>query len=209
MRSSQFMLLGLCAAANATLLSSEDTLFASLLKRQEPGTPAYNCHDNCGTAITVSKPPASPPCSDPSFLSNYANCLQCSGPDNYNIWRYYGRSLSVAGAACGLETEPKSGKQDDVGPAAQAAGSSATSAAAAPTTTSVSVGVSETASAAATAPISTSAAAEEVASSSAAAQTSALVSGSGSVVPSQTVNGTASSTAVSFVFFSTYEISTD
>lgn len=27
---------------------TEDHLFAALLKRQEPGTPAYNCHDNCG-----------------------------------------------------------------------------------------------------------------------------------------------------------------
>ncbi|KAF2854695.1 hypothetical protein T440DRAFT_357999, partial [Plenodomus tracheiphilus IPT5] len=89
-----------------------------LLKRQEPGTPAYNCHDNCGAAITQSKPPTTTnPCTSPPFLTNYANCLQCSGPDNFNIWRYYGRTLSVVGETCGLETEPKSGVQEDVGPA--------------------------------------------------------------------------------------------
>lgn len=48
MLSSQFLLASFIAAASASNLGTEDTLFASLLKRQEPGTPAYNCHDNCG-----------------------------------------------------------------------------------------------------------------------------------------------------------------
>lgn len=35
------------AAASATRIGArEDAYFTSLLKRQEPGTPAYNCHDN-------------------------------------------------------------------------------------------------------------------------------------------------------------------
>lgn len=43
----QLFVAGLIAAASATnLVAREDTYFASLLKRQEPGTPAYNCHDN-------------------------------------------------------------------------------------------------------------------------------------------------------------------
>lgn len=47
MVAAQFFVASLIAAAGATgLLAREDAYFASLLKRQEPGTPAYNCHDN-------------------------------------------------------------------------------------------------------------------------------------------------------------------
>lgn len=34
-------------AVHASAIDS-DEIFAVLLKRQDPGTPAYNCHDNCG-----------------------------------------------------------------------------------------------------------------------------------------------------------------
>ncbi|KAF1360369.1 hypothetical protein EJ07DRAFT_17937, partial [Lizonia empirigonia] len=84
-----------------------------LLKRQEPGTPAYDCHDNCGSAITLSKSSADP-CNNAAFIADYNNCLKCSGPDNYNIWRYYGGTLSTVGAKYGFDTEPLSGKQEDV-----------------------------------------------------------------------------------------------
>jgi hypothetical protein len=47
MVASRFVLLAAAATASASL--TEDAYFAHLLKRQEPGTPAYNCHDNCGT----------------------------------------------------------------------------------------------------------------------------------------------------------------
>lgn len=41
--------LGAIVAATAVSASADELqLFARLLKRQEPGTPAYNCHDNCG-----------------------------------------------------------------------------------------------------------------------------------------------------------------
>jgi hypothetical protein len=33
---------------NALGLQAEEDIFAALLKRQAPGTPSYNCHDNCG-----------------------------------------------------------------------------------------------------------------------------------------------------------------
>jgi hypothetical protein len=47
MVATQFLLASFIAAASATnLIAREDAYFASLLKRQEPGTPAYNCHDN-------------------------------------------------------------------------------------------------------------------------------------------------------------------
>ncbi|KAF2031752.1 hypothetical protein EK21DRAFT_11325, partial [Setomelanomma holmii] len=75
-----------------------------LLKRQAPGTPSYNCHDNCGTAITLSR--QTDKCNIDAFKTNYNNCLECAGPDNYNIWRMYGNTLSAAGSSCGLSTEP-------------------------------------------------------------------------------------------------------
>ena len=36
------------AASAASASTNELQLFSRLLKRQEPGTPEYNCHDNCG-----------------------------------------------------------------------------------------------------------------------------------------------------------------
>ncbi|KAH9222429.1 hypothetical protein DL95DRAFT_454440 [Leptodontidium sp. 2 PMI_412] len=85
----------------------EDEWHLALLKRQEPGTPLYECHSACGTAITLSRGPS--PCTDNVFLTDYADCLVCSGPDNFNIWRYYGGTLTTAGSACGLSTTPVSG----------------------------------------------------------------------------------------------------
>ena len=41
--------LGVIVAASAASASTTELqLFSRLLKRQEPGTPEYNCHDNCG-----------------------------------------------------------------------------------------------------------------------------------------------------------------
>ncbi|KAH3986371.1 hypothetical protein HBI44_076810 [Parastagonospora nodorum] len=131
----KFLVAGLIALASASI-HPEDIKFAALLKRQAPGTPSYNCHDNCGTAISLSRQPNK--CDNDAFKTNYKNCLQCAGPDNYNIWRMYGNTLGTAGASCGLSTEPLAGKQDDVGPAVRAGSSSsggaasATSAAATP-----------------------------------------------------------------------------
>ena len=121
-----------------------DKLFAMLLKRQAPGTPEYNCHDNCGKP---SIPPFRPLfwlvrrlttllfragqaviqtresdnlCTNEDFISNYQNCLQCAGPDNYDIWRLYGETLADVGEWCGMGIEPAKGKQEDVGPAVTA-----------------------------------------------------------------------------------------
>ncbi|CBX90359.1 predicted protein [Plenodomus lingam JN3] len=126
MKVSNFLVLGI-GAATSTAAFSDDSLFASLLKRQEPGSAAYNCHDNC--ALSQSKLPS--PCTSSPFLANYANCLQCSGPDNHNIWRYYGRSLAGAGERCGLEVEPKSGVQGEVGAAVKGEGGSVSASASA------------------------------------------------------------------------------
>ncbi|KAK6535903.1 hypothetical protein TWF281_000154 [Arthrobotrys megalospora] len=121
MLNAQLILLGAIALKGvAGVAIMDDEWHLKLLKRQAPGTPAYNCHDNCGQAITASR--RENHCDDNVFNTNYANCLQCSGPDNYNIWRYYGFTLTGAGEACGLSTTPLSGKQEDVPPALPAGG---------------------------------------------------------------------------------------
>ena len=151
--------------------------------------PVLNIFD-AGTAITISKA-SSDVCKDSAFLTDYANCLQCAGPDNDDIWQYYGRSLSKVGETCGLVTEPLSGEQEDVGPAvaAGAAGSSAaltpsatptpssggSISSAAPTVTEIFVNPAPT-----TAPTATQ-----------------VINTISSVVPSPSTNGTASFTTVS------------
>lgn len=134
---------------------------ARLLKRQEPGSPAYNCHNTCGEfsclhlgracifcffrrltshlpqtgqAIRQGRFSGDARCSNDVFKTNYANCLKCSGPDNANIWSMYGRTLENYGRACGLSTTPASGKQDAI-PEALPAVDPAASPASSPATT--------------------------------------------------------------------------
>ena len=44
----QALLIGATVIVASSSTAGEDGYFAVLLKRQAPGTPAYNCHDNCG-----------------------------------------------------------------------------------------------------------------------------------------------------------------
>ncbi|KAI1407863.1 hypothetical protein F5Y13DRAFT_205664 [Hypoxylon sp. FL1857] len=116
--------LGAIIAATAVSASTDELqLFARLLKRQEPGSPAYNCHDNCGQAIIQGRNSADV-CHDDTFLTDYKACLQCAGPDNQDIWQYYGATLTRDATPCGLSTTPLSGKQPDVGPAIPASSGS-------------------------------------------------------------------------------------
>lgn len=74
---------------------------------QEPGTPKYECHANCGNTISLVKANSAPAiCDLAEFVEGYNACLQCAGPDEFDIWQYYGRSLSPVGKACGLPSEP-------------------------------------------------------------------------------------------------------
>ncbi|KAH8769272.1 hypothetical protein BGZ57DRAFT_465626 [Hyaloscypha finlandica] len=85
----------------------EEDWTTSLLRRQEPGTPAYDCHLNCGTAITIGRE-ATDRCTNSTFLTDYERCLECAGPSNQDIWQLYGRTLSGYGESCGLSTTPVS-----------------------------------------------------------------------------------------------------
>ncbi|KUJ17810.1 uncharacterized protein LY89DRAFT_733632 [Mollisia scopiformis] len=144
------------APLSITFLALLTTVFASiftedltnaLLKRQEPGTPAYDCHLNCGTAITISRS-ATDPCTNSTFLSDYDACLDCAGPDNQNIWQYYGTALSIVATKCGLSTTPVANAttSGSVNGTVSSTGSASGSTASPPSTSSMSLSASSTAS---------------------------------------------------------------
>ncbi|KAK8091861.1 hypothetical protein PG997_002222 [Apiospora hydei] len=122
------VLFSLAAVAVADgLYVHSNELAAHFAKRQqmpEPGTPAYNCHDNCGQSIIASR--GEDPCHDKAFLTDYAVCLSCAGPDNYGIWMYYGGALAKAASSCGLSTTAGTEKTTDVPQAIPAAKGSST-----------------------------------------------------------------------------------
>ncbi|KAJ8120954.1 hypothetical protein ONZ43_g2476 [Nemania bipapillata] len=100
------------ATQGAVAAIDELSLFASLLRRQEVGSAAYNCHEACGEAILEARA-SDDVCSDDEFLTNYSSCLACAGPDNIDIWKYYGTTLSGYAETCGLSTTPASGSSTD------------------------------------------------------------------------------------------------
>ncbi|KAI0436107.1 hypothetical protein F4803DRAFT_543405 [Xylaria telfairii] len=101
-------------ARGAIATTDKLLLFDDLLKRQEPGSAAYNCHEACGQAISAARA-SKDVCNDDDFLINYDTCLKCSGPDNIDIWKIYGRTLSGFGESCGLSTTPASGDSTNPG----------------------------------------------------------------------------------------------
>lgn len=93
---------------------------------------------NCGsTSINI--------CNDTTFTTDYNNCLQCSGPDNEDIWKYYGSELNATAASCGFSTTPESGTQDDVSTAAEASNSTSDCEAAVSSATGTATGTSSSA----------------------------------------------------------------
>ncbi|KAL4761046.1 uncharacterized protein BDW70DRAFT_54494 [Aspergillus foveolatus] len=76
--------------------------FVPLSKRQAPGTPEYECHANCGGIITASRSDGY--CDSSNFKSMLSDCLDCALV--YDIWKYYGNSVSSAAENCGLDATP-------------------------------------------------------------------------------------------------------
>ncbi|CAG8896919.1 unnamed protein product [Penicillium egyptiacum] len=76
--------------------------FVPLHKRQEPGTPAYECHANCGGVITAGRTDGY--CDTDDFKTELTDCLKCAV--EFDIWKYYGGSVSKAATACGLDATP-------------------------------------------------------------------------------------------------------
>ncbi|KAL2289442.1 hypothetical protein FJTKL_01730 [Diaporthe vaccinii] len=124
-------IIGTALAASTTLASDFAPagvfIHPILAKRQNEsvGSPSYNCHDNCGQAIIEVRNCNATICDDEVFQTNYKNCLQCAGPDNEDIWKYYGASIETAAASCDLDTEPLTGQQEAVGTAVVASNSTA------------------------------------------------------------------------------------
>lgn len=138
----------ICAALAASTMSAAK--FVGILERQElsPGSALYNCHNNCGTChptlltwcatlLTLSIGQALLEaqiclhvCRNKIFLTNYATCQACAGPDNDNIWQYYGSDLAAYASSCGLSTSYLNGPQANATQAMEASNSTAACAAA-------------------------------------------------------------------------------
>ncbi|GAW19707.1 hypothetical protein ANO14919_091960 [Xylariales sp. No.14919] len=88
------------------VIDDELSVFSDLLRRQEPGSAAYSCHKACGQAITQARS-SKDVCSDNVFLDDYTSCLACAGPENTDIWKFYGGTLSGIAEGCGLPTTPE------------------------------------------------------------------------------------------------------
>ncbi|KAJ5253886.1 hypothetical protein N7524_011066 [Penicillium chrysogenum] len=89
-----------CAVIGASAFEFPD--FVPLHKRQEPGTPAYECHADCGGVITAGRTDGY--CDTDNFKTELADCLKCAV--EFDIWKYYGGSVSKAATACGLDATP-------------------------------------------------------------------------------------------------------
>ncbi|KAL4883409.1 hypothetical protein BJY04DRAFT_216233 [Aspergillus karnatakaensis] len=89
-----------CMVAGVSAFQYPD--FVPLHKRQAPGTPQYECHANCGGIITASRTEGY--CDSSDFESLLSACLDCAL--EYDIWRYYGNSVSAAAEECGLDATP-------------------------------------------------------------------------------------------------------
>ncbi|KAK1971943.1 hypothetical protein LY78DRAFT_688651 [Colletotrichum sublineola] len=88
-------------------------------KRQEPGTPRYQCHEDCGVLISLGRQDGY--CETAEWAERYGRCMGCAL--EYGIWKYYSGGVITAAGKCGLTPTPS--------PSGAAA---ATTAAPAPTT---------------------------------------------------------------------------
>ncbi|TDZ75156.1 hypothetical protein CTRI78_v000165 [Colletotrichum trifolii] len=135
-------------------------------KRQEPGTPRYACHENCGLIISLGRQEGY--CDSSEWKTRYSSCLECA--NEFGIWMYYGSGVTNAAKGCGLTPVPS-----------PSGGAVETTAAPAPATTT-----------AAPAPVTTSAAA---ASTSAAAPATTLTTEASSAASASGSSSSSSSSA--------------
>ncbi|GKT51216.1 uncharacterized protein ColSpa_11397 [Colletotrichum spaethianum] len=143
-------------------------------KRQEPGTPQYQCHEDCGLLITLGRQDGY--CDSSEWTERYGRCMTCA--NEYSIWRYYSSGVTSAASKCGLTPVPS--------PSGAAAETTA-----APATTSAAPAPATTAAEPATTSTSTAATPAEESSSSAAAASSSSATG----VPATTLSTQASTAA--------------
>ncbi|KAK7425895.1 hypothetical protein QQZ08_007609 [Neonectria magnoliae] len=74
----------------------------ALEKRQEPGTPRYQCHEDCGLLITLGREDGF--CDNSEWNERYGRCMICA--NTFEIWRYYSNGVTNAAEQCGLSPTP-------------------------------------------------------------------------------------------------------
>ncbi|KAF9871585.1 hypothetical protein CkaCkLH20_10996 [Colletotrichum karsti] len=104
-------------------------------KRQEPGTPRYACHENCGLLISLGRTEGY--CQKEEWSTRYSACMSCA--NEFGIWMYYSNGVTNAAKGCGLTPVPSPS-----GGAAETTAAAATTTAAAPATTSAAAEVPAT-----------------------------------------------------------------
>ncbi|KIX09988.1 uncharacterized protein Z518_01069 [Rhinocladiella mackenziei CBS 650.93] len=100
MRSSLVGFVALTIVSATASLVYPETL--PLGRRQAPGTPEYDCHSNCGAVIVAGRTEGY--CETANFTTALDACLDCAL--EFDIWQYYGESVSAAAAGCGLDATP-------------------------------------------------------------------------------------------------------
>ncbi|EGS20914.1 uncharacterized protein CTHT_0027530 [Thermochaetoides thermophila DSM 1495] len=89
-----------------------DSTPALINQRQnpEPGTPQYECHENCGNVISVGRTPSH--CESDSWTAYYEECLDCAL--EFDIWRFYEAGISAIASSCGLTPTPSPADENGV-----------------------------------------------------------------------------------------------
>ncbi|KAM0286732.1 hypothetical protein ACHAQH_000752 [Verticillium albo-atrum] len=100
---SALLVSGSVAAASASLAPRWDWPEGMPLQaRQDPGTPRYQCHEDCGTTITLGRVEGY--CTNADWRSRYDACMICANTEG--IWQYYSNAITPSAAACGLTAVP-------------------------------------------------------------------------------------------------------
>ncbi|CAJ0552596.1 Ff.00g006740.m01.CDS01 [Fusarium sp. VM40] len=92
-----------------------------LVKRQQPGTPQYACHEDCGLLITLARETGF--CDSDEWNERYGRCMECA--NTYGIWKYYGEGVEKAAEQCDLSPSPSPSGAGAVSTAVSAAVSTA------------------------------------------------------------------------------------
>ncbi|KAH7156731.1 hypothetical protein EDB81DRAFT_945148 [Dactylonectria macrodidyma] len=74
----------------------------ALERRQEPGTPRYECHENCGLLITLGRTEGY--CDNDEWNTRYDACMICA--NTFEIWVFYSNSVTALAEECGLSPTP-------------------------------------------------------------------------------------------------------
>ncbi|KAF5968272.1 hypothetical protein FCOIX_11520 [Fusarium coicis] len=125
--------------ASASLAVAIDPRFefpdtVPLVKRQQPGTPQYACHEDCGLLITLARDDDGY-CDSDEWNERYGRCMSCA--NTYDIWKYYGSGVGRVAQACGLTPKPSPSGSSGAASTTAEAKPSSTAAEAKPSTTAV------------------------------------------------------------------------